>query len=140
MEITISTRSEAHKIARELLYKEHVLGDNALDHAIVNSLLDALGFPKYDIDTGYPEDYNGLCACAYGCLGEKTEFDVILTDHGQNRLRIIRWVRENTDLSLAKSRELVDNLPQIVKKYVGESEANYIKQLLESLGAEVEIK
>ena len=48
MEISIKTRSEAHKIAREYLHQERVLGDSANDHYIVNQLLDKLGFPQRD--------------------------------------------------------------------------------------------
>lgn len=48
MEISINTRSEAHKIAREYLHQERVLGDDAKDHYIVNQLLDKLGFPQRD--------------------------------------------------------------------------------------------
>lgn len=48
MEIAVKNRSEAHKIAREYLYQERILGDNAIDHYHVNQLLDKLGFPKYD--------------------------------------------------------------------------------------------
>lgn len=48
MEVTIKNRSEAHKIAREYLQQERVLGDDANDHYIVNQLLDKLGFPKQD--------------------------------------------------------------------------------------------
>jgi hypothetical protein len=48
MEVTVKTRAEAHKIAREYLQEERVLGDNANDHYIVNQLLDKLGFPRRD--------------------------------------------------------------------------------------------
>lgn len=48
MEIDVKTRAEAHKIAREYLHQERVLGDEAIDHYIVNQLLDKLGFPKRD--------------------------------------------------------------------------------------------
>lgn len=46
MEVSVKTRSEAHKIAREYLQQERVLGDDANDHYIVNQLLDKLGFPQ----------------------------------------------------------------------------------------------
>lgn len=46
MVIDVKSRAEAHQIAREYLYREHVLGDEAIDHYIVNQLLDKLGFPK----------------------------------------------------------------------------------------------
>ena len=53
MEIQVKSRSEAHKIAREYLYQERILGDNAIDHYHVNQLLDKLGFPKRDpVDAG----------------------------------------------------------------------------------------
>ena len=48
MEVSVKTRSDAHKIAHEYLQQEHVLGDDANDHYIVNQLLDKLGFPKRD--------------------------------------------------------------------------------------------
>jgi hypothetical protein len=48
VEVTVKTRAEAHKIAREYLQEERVLSDNAIDHYIVNQLLDKLGFPHRD--------------------------------------------------------------------------------------------
>lgn len=48
MEVTVKTRAEAHKIAREYLQEERVLGDEAFHHYIVNQLLDKLGFPHRD--------------------------------------------------------------------------------------------
>jgi len=48
MEISVETRAEAHRIAREYLHKERVLGDDTISHYIVNQLLDKLGFPQRD--------------------------------------------------------------------------------------------
>lgn len=55
MEISVKTRSEAHKIAREYLHQERIIGDNAIGHYYVNQLLDRLGFPEKDLETNDSE-------------------------------------------------------------------------------------
>ncbi len=70
----------------------------------------------------------------------KTEFDVVLTAAGQQKINVIKAVRSITDLGLKEAKELVDSAPKPIKEGVSESEANEIKSQLEEAGAEVELK
>ena len=70
----------------------------------------------------------------------KTEFDVVLTSAGQQKINVIKAVRAITDLGLKEAKELVDSAPKPIKEGVPESEANEIKSQLEEAGAEVELK
>lgn len=71
---------------------------------------------------------------------EKTSFDVILAAAGDNKLQVIRVVREITQLGLKEAKDLVDGAPQKVKEGVSKEEAEEIKKKLEEVGAKVEIK
>ena len=70
----------------------------------------------------------------------KSEFDVVLTSAGQQKINVIKAVRAITDLGLKEAKELVDSAPKPIKEGVSESEANDIKSQLEEAGAEVELK
>jgi len=70
----------------------------------------------------------------------KTEFDVVLTAAGQQKINVIKAVRAITDLGLKEAKELVDSAPKPIKEGVSESEANEMKSQLEEAGAEVELK
>jgi large subunit ribosomal protein L7/L12 len=70
---------------------------------------------------------------------EKTEFDVILKATGDNRIAVIRAVRELTTLGLKESKDLVEGAPKPVKEGVGKDEAAAAKQKLEAAGATAEI-
>ena len=70
----------------------------------------------------------------------KTEFDVVLTAAGQQKINVIKAVRAITDLGLKEAKELVDSAPKPIREGVSESEANEIKSQLEEAGAEVELK
>jgi large subunit ribosomal protein L7/L12 len=71
---------------------------------------------------------------------EKTEFDVILVDAGQDRINVLKEVRALTGLGLKEAKDFVDNLPKTLKEAVSKEEAEKIKQQFEKLGAKVEIK
>lgn len=71
---------------------------------------------------------------------EKTEFDVILTAVGANKINVIKVVREVTNLGLKESKDLVDNAPKTVKEGVSKQEAEEIKKKFEAVGATVEVK
>ena len=70
----------------------------------------------------------------------KSEFDVILTAAGQQKINVIKAVRAITDLGLKEAKELVDSAPKAIKEGIPESEANEIKTQLEEAGADVELK
>ncbi len=71
---------------------------------------------------------------------EKTEFDVVLTNAGANKVNVIKVVRAITSLGLKEAKALVDGTPAPVKEGVSKAEAEQIKKQLEEAGASVEIK
>jgi len=71
---------------------------------------------------------------------EKTSFDVVLAAAGDNKLQVIKVVRELTQLGLKEAKDLVEGAPQKVKEGVSKEEAEEIKKKLEEAGAKVEIK
>ena len=70
----------------------------------------------------------------------KTDFDVIMTSFGGNKIAVIKEVRGITGLGLKEAKELVESAPKAVKEGVPEAEANEIKEKLEAAGATVELK
>ena len=71
---------------------------------------------------------------------EKSEFDVVLVDHGANKINVIKVVREVTGLGLKEAKELVDTPPKALKEGVSKEEAEEIKKKVEEAGAKVELK
>ena len=71
---------------------------------------------------------------------EQTEFDVILTSAGGNKIAVIKAVREITGLGLKEAKEVVDGAPKPVKEKVEKAEAEEIKKKFEDAGASVEVK
>lgn len=71
---------------------------------------------------------------------EKTEFSVVLTEVGGNKINVIKAVREVTSLGLKEAKDLVDGAPKTVKEGVNKDEAAAIKKKFEDAGAKVEIK
>jgi large subunit ribosomal protein L7/L12 len=71
---------------------------------------------------------------------EKTEFDVVLTEAGANKIQVIKAVRELTSLGLKEAKDLVEAAPKAVKEAVSKDEANAAKAKLEEAGAKVEVK
>ncbi|MGD8241688.1 MAG: 50S ribosomal protein L7/L12 [Desulfobacterales bacterium] len=71
---------------------------------------------------------------------EKTEFDVVLTAHGDKKIQVIKEVRAITGLGLKEAKELVESTPKAVKEGVPKDEAEKIKGQLEEAGAQVEVK
>src|ERR1700687_3628143 len=71
---------------------------------------------------------------------EKTEFSVVLTEVGANKINVIKAVREVTSLGLKEAKDLVDGAPKTVKEGINKDEAATIKKKFEDAGAKVEIK
>ncbi|MBM6837679.1 50S ribosomal protein L7/L12 [Clostridium saudiense] len=71
---------------------------------------------------------------------EKTEFDVVLTNAGANKIKVIKVVRELTGLGLKEAKEIVDGAPKTLKEAVAKEAAEEMKAKLAEVGAEVEIK
>jgi large subunit ribosomal protein L7/L12 len=71
---------------------------------------------------------------------EKTEFDVILSEAGAEKIKVIKAVREITSLGLTEAKAFVESAPKAVKEGVTKDEAESVKKKLEEAGAKVEIK
>ena len=71
---------------------------------------------------------------------EKTDFDVVLTEAGANKVSVIKAVREITGLGLKEAKDLVDGAPKAVKEGANKDEAEAAKKKLEEAGAKVELK
>jgi large subunit ribosomal protein L7/L12 len=71
---------------------------------------------------------------------EKTEFEVVLKDVGENKINVIKVVREVTSLGLKEAKDLVDGAPRTVKEGVTKDDAEGMKKKFEAVGAKVEIK
>ena len=82
----------------------------------------------------------GAGAAAAAPAAEKTEFDVILTEAGSEKIKVIKAVRELTSLGLTEAKTFVESAPKPVKEGVTKDEAEAVKKKLEEAGAKVEIK
>ena len=82
----------------------------------------------------------GAAAPAAPVVEEQTEFSVILTNAGANRIPVIKVVREITGLGLKEAKDLTDSLPKAVKEGVGKEEADQVRAKLTEVGAEVEVR
>jgi len=71
---------------------------------------------------------------------EKTEFNVVMTKFGENKVNVIKVVREVTGLGLKEAKDLVEGVPSVVKEGVSKADAEALKKKLEEAGAAVEIK
>jgi large subunit ribosomal protein L7/L12 len=82
----------------------------------------------------------GAPAAGAAAAEEKTEFSVVLTDVGANKINVIKAVREVTSLGLKEAKDLVDGAPKPIKDGVSKDEAATIKKKFEDAGAKVEVK
>ena len=79
-------------------------------------------------------------AVAGAAAEEKTEFDVVLVSVGDNKIKVIKAVREITGLGLKEAKEIVDGAPKTIKEGVSKDEAEDMKSKLDEVGATVEVK
>ena len=82
----------------------------------------------------------GAPGAAPAAAEEKTEFDVVMTSFGENKVSVIKVVRAVTGLGLKEAKDLVEGAPSTVKEAVSKDEAEQIKKQLEEAGASVQIK
>lgn len=82
----------------------------------------------------------GAVAGGAAAAEEKTEFDVVLASAGDNKIKVIKIVRELTGLGLKEAKEIVDGAPKTLKEAVAKEEAEDIKAKLAEVGATVEVK
>ncbi|MGI5976250.1 MAG: 50S ribosomal protein L7/L12 [Candidatus Limivicinus sp.] len=79
-------------------------------------------------------------AAAAPAAEEKTEFDVVMTDFGANKIKVIKEVRGITNLGLADAKALVEAVPAKIKEGISKEDAEALKAQLEAVGAVVELK
>ena len=82
----------------------------------------------------------GGAAAAAAPAEEKTEFDVVLTEAGAQKINVIKEVRAITGLGLKEAKDLVEGAPKPVKEGANKADADKIKAQLEAAGAKVELK
>lgn len=79
-------------------------------------------------------------AAAAAAVEEKTEFDVVMTDFGAEKIKVIKEVRAITGAGLAEAKAIVEGVPAKIKEAVSKEEAEEVKAKLEAVGAKVELK
>lgn len=103
----------------------------------LNDLVKAIE-EEFDVSAAAPVAVAG--AAAGGEAEAKDEFDVELTEVGQEKVKVIKAVREITGLGLKDSKDLVDKAPSVVKEGVSQADADDMKAKLEEVGATVTLK
>jgi large subunit ribosomal protein L7/L12 len=105
----------------------------------LNNLVKALE-EHYGVSAAAAAAPVAVAAAAAAPAEEQTEFDVILTEAGANKINVIKAVREVTSLGLKEAKDLVEGAPQKVKEGISKSDAEAIKKKFEDAGAKVQIK
>ena len=95
---------------------------------------------KWGVSAAAPAAAAGPAAAAAAPVEEKTEFDVILSSFGDNKINVIKEVRAITGLGLGEAKALVEAAPKAIKEGASKAEAADIKAKLEAAGAKVDLK
>ena len=95
---------------------------------------------KFGVTAAAPVAMMAAGAAPAAAAEEKTEFNVVLTDGGANKINVIKEVRTITGLGLKEAKDLVEGAPKVVKEACSKDDAAKIKATLEAAGAKVEIK
>lgn len=103
---------------------------------LIKSMEDKFGVSAASMVAAAPAAGGGAAAA----VEEKTEFNVMLTKAGDNKINVIKVVREITGLGLKEAKDLVEGAPKAVKESVDKKTADELKKKLEEAGATVEIK
>ena len=118
--------------------EDQIVGLSLLDAAqLVKKLEERLGVSAA---AAAPVAVAGGGAAAAAPVEEKTEFTVVLTGAGANKINVIKAVREVTSLGLKEAKDLVDGAPKSIKENVSKEEAETIKKKFTDAGATVEVK
>lgn len=122
------------------LTKEDIL--NAIAEMPVMELVELIeaAEEKFGVDASAAVAVAGPAAGEAAAVEEKTEFDVVMTSFGANKVAVIKAVRAATGLGLKEAKEVVESAPKAIKEGVSKDEAEALKKELEEAGAEVEIK
>jgi large subunit ribosomal protein L7/L12 len=121
--------------------EDQIVGLSLLDAAaLVKKLEDRLGVSAAAAAPVMMAGGAGAGAAATAPAEEKTEFAVVLTAVGANKINVIKAVREVTSLGLKEAKDLVDGAPKTVKEGISKDEAETIKKKFTEAGATVEVK
>jgi large subunit ribosomal protein L7/L12 len=121
--------------------EDQIVGLSLLDAAaLVKKLEERLGVSAAAAAPVMMAGAAGAGAAAAAPVEEKTEFAVVLTAVGANKINVIKAVREVTSLGLKEAKDLVDGAPKTVKEGVSKDEAETIKKKFTEAGATVEVK
>ena len=94
----------------------------------------------FGVSAAAPVAVAGGAAAGAAGAAEKSEFDVVLTNAGANKIKVIKVVREITGLGLKEAKEIVDGAPKTIKEAVDKDAAEEMKAKLAEVGAEIELK
>ncbi|AEF05419.1 50S ribosomal protein L7/L12 [Alteromonas sp. KS69] len=122
------------------LTKEDIL--NAIAEMPVMELVELIeaAEEKFGVDASAAVAVAGPAAGEAAAVEEKTEFDVVMTSFGANKVAVIKAVRAATGLGLKEAKEVVESAPKAIKEGVSKEEAEELKAQLTEAGAEVEVK
>lgn len=123
--------------------KEDIL--NAISNMTVMEIVDLVKMmeDKFGVTAAAPVAMvaaGGAAAAAAPAAEEKTEFNVMMTSFGANKVGVIKVIREITGLGLKEAKDLVEGVPSSVKEGVSKADADAIKKKLDDAGAAAEIK
>ena len=122
------------------LSNEEILEAIASKSVLEISELIKLMEEKFGVSAAAPVAVAAAAGAAAPAAEAKSEFDVVLSDVGANKIKVIKVVREITGLGLKEAKDLVDGAPKPVKEGAGKDDAEEIKKKLEEAGAKVELK
>jgi large subunit ribosomal protein L7/L12 len=95
---------------------------------------------KWGVSAAAPVAVAAVAGAPVAAAEEKIEFEVILKEVGENKINVIKVVREVTSLGLKEAKDLVDGAPKTVKEGITKDDAEAMKKKFEAVGAKVEIK
>ena len=95
---------------------------------------------KWGVSAAAPVAAAAPAAGGEAAVEEKTDFDVVLTEAGANKISVIKEVRTITGLGLKEAKDLVEGAPKPLKQGLAKAEAEEMKKTLEAAGAKVELK
>jgi large subunit ribosomal protein L7/L12 len=95
---------------------------------------------EFGVSASAPVAIAAAPTAAAPVVEEKTDFDVVLTSAGGQKIQVIKVVREATGLGLKEAKDLVDGAPKVVKDALPKKDADELKKKLEDAGATVELK
>lgn len=105
----------------------------------LNDLVKAIE-EEFGVTAAAPVAVAGGAAAGGDAAAEQTEFDVVLEDAGDSKIKVVKAVREITGLGLKDAKDLTDSAPKAIKEGVSKEEAEEMKEKLEEVGAKVELK